>query len=292
MDFKQTYSTTRWEIYGDIIILYDGITRYASEMIKEYYSGSEWAGTAFLLTPCYGFDFSISRPITRDSVIELCNRYNLKIQKFVFWNFDHLHMPGYLDTLNKYLKRLSPDEIWEWQIEIFKKMPYTLKDRVRFMPLRYVSAYGGRQISQSNTKYDFLFIGNINTLRRAQLLGKLTSTYTPILITTGYDMEDLEMETSRCRAVLNIRGESGNYREQLRISECICRNIPIVTETDTYPYYPELTGEYNYDSAIANAGELYTALDNAPKNISNRYRIMTQPDFNYESYKKSILNYY
>jgi len=292
MEFNQTYSATRWEIYGDIVIMYDGITRYACEMIKEYYSGPEWAGTAFLLTPCYGFDFDISRPITRESVIELCNRYNLKIQKFVFWNFDHLHMFGYLDALNKYLEILSPDEIWEWQIEIFKEMPYTLKDRVKFMPLRYVSAYGERRISQSDTKYDFLFIGNINTLRRAQLLGKLTSTYTPILITTGYDMEDLEMEISRCRAVLNIHGESDNYREQLRISECICRNIPIVTETDAYPYYPELTGEYNYDLSIANAGELYAALDNAPKNISDRYRIMTQPDFNYESYKKSILNYY
>jgi len=292
MEFKQTYITTRWEIYNNIIVLYDGITRYACEMIKEYYSGPEWAGTAFLLTPCCGFDFNISRPITRDMVVEICDQYNLKIQKLVFWNFDHLHMPEYLDTLNKYLVSLSPDEIWEWQVEIFKEMPYILKDRVRFVPLRYVSVYGEQRIPPLNTKYDFLFIGNISTWRRAWLLGKLTSTYTPVLIITGYDMEDLAPEISRCRTVLNIHGESGNYREQLRISECICRNIPVVTETDPYPYYPGLTGEYDYDSVATDITNLYKSIDNIPTEISNRYKLLTQSDSNYESYKNSILYYY
>lgn len=292
MDFKQTYNTTIWEIYGNIIILYDGTTRYASEMIKEYYSGPEWAGTAFLLTPCYGFDFELSRPITRESVIELCNRYNLKIQRFIFWNFDHLHAPEYLKTLNKYLEELSPDEIWEWQVEIFKEMPYTLKNRVRFVPLRFVSKYGDQRNLISEPKFDFIFLGNIITNRRSSLLGVITSFYNPIMILSGYDMEDLESEISRCRSVLNIHGESGNYREQLRISECICRNIPVVTEIDSYPYYPGLTGEYDYDLVMSDITNLYNTLDNAPTEISDKYKILTQTDSAYESYKNSILYYY
>lgn len=291
MEFKQTYSITRWEIYNGVIILYDGIARYAYEMIKEYYSGEEWEGTAFLLTPAYGFDFSISRPITRESLKGICDPYGMEIRRVVFWNFDHLQYPGYLETLNRYLEELSPDEIWEWQVEIYKENPYTLKDRVRFMPMRYVSVYGDNKIDRKDPKFDFAFLGNIMG-RRSELLGSITSIYGPIKIMTGYDMEDLKDELSICKAVLNIHGISGNYREQLRISECLCRNLPVLTETDSYPYYPGLTGEYDYDLVMSDITNLYKALNNVPTEISNKYKILTQTDSDYESYKNSILYYY
>lgn len=291
MEFKQTYSITRWEIYNGVIILYDGIARYAYEMIKEYYSGEEWEDTAFLLTPAYGFDFSISRPITRESLKRICDPYGMEIRRVVFWNFDHLQYPGYLETLNRYLEDLSPDEIWEWQVEIYKENPYTLKDRVRFMPMRYVSVYGDNKIDRKDPKFDFAFLGNIMG-RRSELLGSITSIYGPIKIMTGYDMEDLKDELSICKAVLNIHGISGNYREQLRISECLCRNLPVLTETDSYPYYPGLTGEYDYDLVMSDITNLYKSLDNVPTEISDNYKILTQTDSDYESYKKSILNYY
>lgn len=292
MEFKHTYCITHWEIYKGSIILYDGTTRYAYEMIKEYYTGEEWEGTAFLLTPAYGFDFGISNPITRESLAEICDPYNIKIRRIVFLNFDHLRYFDYKDTLNKYLEMLSPDEIWEWQAELFMEMPYTLRDRVRFMPMRYVSVYGRNKIVLSDPKFDFMFLGNLFSSRRTMLLGRITNSYNPIKIISGYDMEDLTGDASQCRAMLNIHSAPGYWREQLRISECICRNFPVVTEKDPLPYYPNLTGEYDYDSIIDNLQDLYSVLDKVPVGISESYRMLTQSDSAYEAYKNSILHYY
>lgn len=59
---------------------------YATNMIKEYYSGPEYDGTLFLLTPCDGFDFNISHPITRGLIKD---NFGFEASPVIFLNFDH-----------------------------------------------------------------------------------------------------------------------------------------------------------------------------------------------------------
>ena len=56
---------THFASHNKVLIIYDPMCEYVTNMIKEYYSGPEYDGALFLLTPCNGFDFNISRPIIR-----------------------------------------------------------------------------------------------------------------------------------------------------------------------------------------------------------------------------------
>lgn len=292
---------THFASYNKVFIIYDPICEYATNMIKEYYSGPEYDGTLFLLTPCDGFDFNISRPITRGLIKD---NFGFEASRVIFLNLDHfLGELGayYLGRLNEYLQQIDVDEIWEWQVENFINNRYSLKDRVKFMPLRYVSWYDEFNHIHDNIydpiKHDYLFtfIGNFNP-RRLAALDKFV--YQPYKIISGHKICDVPLELENGGFVLNIHSSPSNgFREQLRIDECLCMGVPVMTERDSYPYYPNLTAEYEYNDIIEHPDEVISFMEERyeeyrrpKKDISREFKRLTHTNESYENYKNNILN--
>lgn len=285
-------TSTRCELCNHVIVYHDDLGEYVFREIEQYYSGKEWEETVFLTTPCYSFDFHISNPITRDSIKFDLEKLGINVRRIIFLNLDHLNWSYYLDRLNVYLEQLQPDEIWEWQAEIYKENPYTLKDRVKFMPLRYVQEYSKYKTwYKPNHKYAFSFVGSLGSERRSSIINSFN--YTPHKILSGHNLHIMSNEIDGF--LLNIKGYLNNLREQLRISEALCLNIPVMTEKDTLPYYNGLVSEYNYDEVIKDSNSFFWRMmneyeDYKYRDMSEEYAELTQSDEAYSIYKENILS--
>lgn len=280
--------------FNNIGIIYDPLCVYAKLMIQEYYSGPEYDDTVYLLTPSDVFDCDISRPLTRDIIRQWLGR---DFKRIVFWNFDHLNWQHYIDRLNQYLEALQPDEIWEWQYENVIGGKYTLQDRVKFVPLRYVSAYEKFRIDKYQDQNCVChFIGNI-TPRRTELFNSFYCKFLNFKLLCGRPIYSCIDEISRSGFALNIHGGENNYREQLRISENICLGIPVMMENDDHPYYPGLVEQFDYNWALNNPRDFFKHMSRLYnlrriQDNANEYKQMTQSEYAYEVYKSNIIKTY
>jgi len=288
MKFENTLNYINWRIQDGILVYYDNITSHAADSIFYHYSNRK--GTAFLLVPSYGFDFNISRPIKREDVIGLGKEHGLDITNIIFVNFDHLIFSNYVKILNAWLNELNPDEIWEWQVELYYNTPFDLKDRVKFMPQRYVPGY--KKVDFKEIQFDFAFEGNI-TQRRYELISTVSSHYIPFKMVLGYSKDEILNEFSNCKTILNIHGFGGANREQLRISEFLCMDIPVVTERDPMPYYPGITLEYDYEDIVQNPWKLINEIREwNPGNVLQKYKDLTYFEGDFNNYRKMIMDYH
>jgi len=288
--------TTQAIEYNNVGIIYDPMCMYAVLMIEEYYTGKEYDGTIFLLTPCNGFDFNISNPLTLEIIKNIF--YNIDIKRIIFLNFDHLTNEIYVNALNEYLKSIDVDEIWEWQYENVISKKYLLQDRVKFMPLRYVSRYEKFKILEyKEQEYVCHFIGNIDMQRRRDFFTEMGYNYLNFKIICGNSICSRIKELNTSGFSLNIHGMKDNLREQLRISENICLGIPVMTEQDTHLYHEGLVAFYNYDEAINNVREFFDRMKSLydlyrMMDISELYKKLTQQTDAYENYKNNIIATY
>lgn len=293
MDITRNLPTT-YATINNVGIIYDKPCMYAKLMIQEYYSGPEYDGTVYLLTPANGFDYNLSRPLNREVIR---NWFGHDFKHIVFWNFDHLKWDKYVAILNKYLEDLQPDEIWEWQYENVINGRYSLQDRVKFVPLRYVSMYERLCIDKYQEQTSVChFIGNL-TERRSRLFSEFSFNFLNFKILCGVPIYNRIDEISRSGFSLNVHGEEGNYREQLRISENICLGIPVAMEYDDHNYYPGLTVQFDYNWALNDPRSFLSWL--GPQydlykfsDLANEYKRMTHTEEAYDTYKLNIIKTY
>ena len=196
-----------------------------------------------------------------------------------------------MEGIFDWCRRLSINEIWEWQINIMDKYPEDLKPIVKFMPVRYISEYEQYAITPKDPVYLFAFSGNLGE-HRIDVIEQYTSGYMPIKIISGVRYFDMTNEFENCACVLNIHYHPDNYQEQLRICEFLSLNIPVVSEASAINYFGDLVPEITPDEIT----DLYTKLQNneiiIPENPAQKYKALTHTDEAFEKYRTNLLKYH
>lgn len=73
--------------------------------------------------------------------------------------------------------------------------------------------------------------------------------------------------------------------------------VPVMTERDSYPYYPNLTAEYEYKDIIEHPDEVISFMEESyeeyrrpRKDLSQEFKRLTHTNESYEKYRNNILN--
>lgn len=260
------------------VIYYDSISDPFKCVIEAYYLRN-YNNTAFLCTPCYPY-FSFNGNFIDPNVLQ-------KYDNVIFVNFDHLQFENYRNNLFNWLSQINVTKIWEWQIPIMNMYPEHLRSRVEFMPLRYIPSYEEHVIKTSpDPRYLFAFCGTLSQ-RRINILQYFATNYVPFKVIQGIRYTQCSCEFDGCCCVLNIHGDEGNFQEQLRISEFLSLNIPVVSEVSEINYFGDLVKEFEYDD-LRNLEFLYNPINN----VALRYKQLTYKDEDFERYRQQLLRYH
>lgn len=213
--------------------------------------------------------------------------------KIVFCNFEHYSYDMYVKPLFQWLEDIKVDEIWEWQIPLLDKYPLNLKDKVKFMPMRYIPEYEQYRITDRDNKYAFMFSGVLHPRRNA-LLYKMSLYYFPFKVLNGITYKDNTNEFKDCNYVLNIHGQENFNQEQLRICELLSLNMPIVSEKSPINYFQGLVPEIDYNNIMQKPWLLCQSNIKVDKNANFDvlYKNKTYTDEAFEKYRNDLLKAY
>ena len=260
------------------VIYYDSISDPFKCVIESYYLRN-YNNTAFLCTPCYPY-FSFNGNFIDPNVLQ-------KYDNVIFVNFDHLQFENYRNNLFNWLSQINVTKIWEWQIPIMNMYPEYLRNKVEFMPLRYIPSYEEYVIRNPlEPRYLFAFCGTLSQ-RRINILQYFATNYVPFKVIQGIRYTQCTNEFESCACILNIHGDEGNFQEQLRISEFLSLNIPVVSEVSEINYFGDLVKEFEYDD-LGKLEFLYNPINN----VALRYKQLTYKDEDFERYRQQLLRYH
>lgn len=239
-------------------------------------------------------------------------------EKIIYYNLEHVYLRdfgvsqmtyNYWREDNKAVWKLFDyvDEIWDFMIEN-KPFFERYREKYKFVPMRY---YNDSLLeTNKNPKYDILFYGVLDTDARKNIMHVLT---TPtqfgwdaqenqrpkILYQHGHTIDEISNLAAEAKYVFDYPHYSAEYNGQnvVRIFEAICKNKNVITCLNTKirtNYFDGIAKTLNVcDNMFLNYYDFVMACVEEPiPNVSEKYRVLTEKDSDYEAYKTGIIEDY
>ena len=257
-----------------VSVVYNRMYEVVARMIIQHYDTAEFDGCLFVVKTLLDGD---------NNIIDFRKDYPAK--KYIYYQIDHLGIhPEYIsyEHMNQF------DEIWDFGVENLKYYPDDMKQKVSFMPMRYVEI---PKIEPRETyKYDIGFVGTLTPLRQ-ETICKLTKYWTnqccSVKIMQGVPYSELYDDLAECKHIIDIQRDYTALwvQNQVRIMEALCSGKSVICDLTN--------NQFNYFSWIVygyhNEYEILDLVKNDAKDNSLIYKDWTDSNQQYELMRQFIL---
>ena len=272
-----------------ITCLFENLPNVA-KMVFRYYDKPEYDRCIFVLN--YALD--------RASISAL--RKDHGYSRVIFYNLEHLTAAKYFAQSNTWREYLigtlyGYDEIWDFLIENYEMYPDDLRDRYRFMPMRYA----GDPVTDCEKLFDIFFAGVIDTRVRHDFASKANYLYMDnqlsVVIASGLWGAECDDLMRRARYVLDYPHYrlTGNTQNCVRIHDALCNNVPVISYTDTSRVINYFGGIISVINSVDGFSQekTYNIVRSQPvNNVAELYKDLTGSDADYEKYRSALLSMY
>ena len=192
------------------------------------------------------------------------------------------------------------DELWDFLLENKDYYPERLREKFKFMPLRYNTMSESNLLVKSDYKYDLAFLGFFGTVSRCNMMVRLSSLVkehgVSVVTLMGFTKEDIADVMSRTRYVLDYPhySELLNSQNAVRIFDNILMGNDVVCCMNTdlkMDYFDGLVQTVNLNGGNI-VEDLYAALQKEPRALNEDYRKLTYLDNDYEDWRARLVEKY
>lgn len=258
-----------------VTVLYTKMYETVAKMVMQHYDNIQFRGNLFVIN------------VLTD---ENSNDIDFRGQcpggiKYIYYQLQNLFLyPEYV--IHEHMDQF--DEIWDFSICNINYYDETLKEKVFFMPLRYVDI--PKIEPQDNYKYDVGFIGTLTPYRQDEL-SRITKYWTndfcKIKIISGYPYSELYDEIKDCKYLIDLprKSDSGFILGCTRIFDALCSGKQVLVETFGWVenVFTWLVKPYD------NIYKIHDMVKDDPIDNSEIFKQWTNTDESYEYYRKQIM---
>lgn len=256
----------------NISVVYTRMYETVAKMVLKYYDTSEYSKVLFVVNV-----------LTDSQSNNIDFRGNCPGgSKYIYYQLQNLFL--YPENVaHEYMDQF--DEIWDCSHENLKYYPEDVKEKAKFMPLRYVDI--PKIEPKENYKYDLGFIGTLTPFRQ-ETLSRISKYWTndscSVKIITGIPYQDLYDEIADCKYLIDIprSSNSNHFIGYTRIFEAICSGKQVIVELQDYT-------ENLYGELLKGYSRIYEVIDlvkNPPlSNPWSYFKNWTENNESYEQYR-------
>lgn len=256
-------------------IIYTKMYETVAKMVLQYYDTKQFANTIFVINTLINEN---SENIDYRTVYPGARQY-------IYYQLNNLQLnPEY--CIPEYMSQF--DEIWECNQPNMPFYNEDVKDKVVYMPLRYVDI---PKVPKKDTyKYDIGFIGTL-TPSRQDMLFRITKCWTDdyckVKIMSGYPYSELYDDISECKYLIDLPREVGLSKilNSSRILEAVCSGKQIITYL-----LPDKDNQFTW--LTIGYEDIYRVIDivkKDPLDNSEVFKDWTSNDRKYEDYRNYLM---
>jgi hypothetical protein len=201
---------------------------------------------------------------------------------YIYYQLNNLSIyPDYV--VHEYMNQF--DEIWDFSKININYYPEDVKDKVWYMPLRYVDI--PKIPPKDSYRYDIGFIGTLTPFRQDMLFRITkywTDDYCKVKIISGQPYSDIYDEIIDCKYLIDLprTPNSGIILNNTRIFEALCSGKQIIADhcgcfENPFTWLIKTYG---------NIYDIYGIVKEEPVDNSEVFRQWTETDEKYEIYRK------
>lgn len=201
---------------------------------------------------------------------------------YIYYQLNNLSIyPDYV--VHEYMNQF--DEIWDFSKININYYPEDVKDKVWYMPLRYVDI--PKIPPKDNYRYDIGFIGTLTPFRQDMLFRITkywTDDYCKVKIISGQPYSDIYDEIIDCKYLIDLprTPNSGIILNNTRIFEALCSGKQIIAD-----HCGCLENPFTWlIKTYGNIYDIYGIVKEEPVDNSEVFRQWTETDEKYEIYRK------
>ena len=256
----------------NIKVVYTKMYETVAKMVLQHYDTPQFNNNLFIITiltdeNSNNIDFREAYP---------------NYDKYIYYQLQNLTLyPEYKS--HEYIGQF--DEIWDFSHLNIEMYPEELKERIWYMPLRYVDI--PKIPPRENYRYDIGYVG-ILTPNTQDMLYRITrywtDSYCRVKIISGYSYTDSYNDIADCKYIIDIPRDTDCcfVLNASRIMEVLCSGKQIITEIRP-------ASENIFTWLIKGYTDIYTVQDlvkEPPIDNSEVFKIWTDSDERYEIYRK------
>lgn len=253
-------------------VVYTSMYETVAQMILQYYDTEEFYNTLFVVN-CLTYEDSNDIDFR-----SYCRNWS----KYIYYQLNNLYIfPEYV--ANEHMSQF--DEIWDSSKFNMNYYPEDVKDKVWYMPLRYVNI--PKIQPKEEYKYDIGFIGTLTPFRQ-DMLSRITKYWTDdycrVKTISGVPYSQLYDEIADCKYLIDLpRSASyGSILNNVRIFETLCSGKQIIAET-----FGDVENPFTWlIKGYTGIYTIYNIVKEDPADNSEVFKQWTDTDEKYENYRK------
>lgn len=259
-----------------INVIYTKMYETVAKMVVKYYDNDHFHNTLFVINV-----------LTDENSNDIDFRGNCPgASTYIYYQLNNLYLYSEY-VAHEHMDQF--DEIWDFSNENIKYYPYDVKDKVCFMPLRYIDV--PKIEPKDEYKFDIGFIGTLTPFRQ-DMISKITKYWTDetcrFKYIGGVPYQELYDEVADCKYLMDIPRTSmaNTILSGSRIFEAICSGKQVICELQDYTenLFPNLLKGYNrvYDV-------IDLIKDEPLPNVRESFQAWTESNKIYEEYRKHCM---
>lgn len=258
-----------------ISVLYTKMYETVAKMVLQYYDFYQFVNTVFVVNTLVDEN---SENVDYRSMCPGARQY-------IYYQLNNLQLnPEYIAL--EYMSQF--DEIWECNQSNMAFYNDDVKDKVVYMPLRYVDI--PRVPKKDSYKYDIGFIGTL-TPSRQDMLFRIsrcwTDDYCKIKTITGYPYSELYDDISECKYLIDLPRDIGLSKilNSSRILEAVCSGKQILTYL-----LPDKDNQFTWLTVgYTNIYDITDLVKKDPVDNADVFKDWTTNNKAYEEYRKYLI---
>lgn len=255
-----------------IFVFYTKMYETVAKMVLQHYDTEQFNRSVFVINV-----------LTDENSNDINFReYCPNAERYIYYQTKNLSFyPEYVipEHMNQF------DEIWDSSKFNMNYYPEDAKDKVWYMPLRYVNI--PKIQPKEEYKYDIGFIGTLTPFRQ-DMLSRITKYWTDdycrVKTISGVPYSQLYDEIADCKYLIDLpRSASyGSILNNVRIFETLCSGKQIITET-----FGDVENPFTWlIKGYTDIYTIYNIVKEDPADNSEIFKQWTDTDEKYEIYRK------